>query len=109
MLIAGELLLLALDPATGAPVNSSRQPLAMTLGGALIAELGLTGGVVADRHRDGRDAGRPGRGAGPERGSGSVRRGDRGRRRDDRGERLILISCRAGHGGHLALETDAEA
>ncbi|MBL7496311.1 GOLPH3/VPS74 family protein [Frankia nepalensis] len=51
MLIAEELLLLALDPAEGSPVNSSRQPLTMTLSGALIAELGLAHGVVVDGKR----------------------------------------------------------
>lgn len=48
MLIAEELLLLALDPVGGSPVNSSRRPLDVTLSGALIAELALTDAVRLD-------------------------------------------------------------
>jgi hypothetical protein len=51
VLIAEELLLLALDPAKGSSVNSSRQPLTTTLSGALIAELGLAHGVILDGKR----------------------------------------------------------
>ncbi|ONH28823.1 GOLPH3/VPS74 family protein [Pseudofrankia asymbiotica] len=51
MLIAEELLLLALDPAKGSPVNSSRQPLTTTLSGALVAELGLSHGMIVDGRR----------------------------------------------------------
>ncbi|OAA19811.1 Golgi phosphoprotein 3 (GPP34) [Frankia sp. EI5c] len=58
MLIAEELLLLALDPVEGSTVNSSRQPLTISLSGALIAELGLADGVVVDGKRF-RPAGRP--------------------------------------------------
>ncbi|MCM3882278.1 GPP34 family phosphoprotein [Frankia sp. R82] len=51
MLLAEELLLLALDPDRGTPVNSSRAPLNVALSGALVAELGLDGLVVEDGRR----------------------------------------------------------
>ncbi|CAO5242019.1 GOLPH3/VPS74 family protein [Frankia sp. AgKG'84/4] len=51
MLLAEDLLLLALDPERGTPVNSSREPLKVALGGALIAELGLLGLVAEDGRR----------------------------------------------------------
>ncbi|MCK9875245.1 GPP34 family phosphoprotein, partial [Frankia sp. Ag45/Mut15] len=51
MLLAEELLLLALDPERGTAVNSSRSPLNVALGGALVAELGLDGLVVEDGRR----------------------------------------------------------
>jgi hypothetical protein len=51
MLLAEDLLLLALDPDAGTPVNSSREPLRVALCGALIAELGLLGLVVEDGRR----------------------------------------------------------
>ena len=43
MLLAEELLLVALDPVRGRPVNGSREPLKVCLSGALVAELGLRG------------------------------------------------------------------
>jgi hypothetical protein len=43
VLLAEELLLLAIDPDRGRPVNSSEQPLTPCLGGALVAELALDG------------------------------------------------------------------
>jgi hypothetical protein len=51
VLLAGELLLLALDPVRGAPVNSSREPLKVCLCGALVAELSLGGHVTLDGRR----------------------------------------------------------
>nr|MDT0663617.1 GPP34 family phosphoprotein [Micromonospora sp. DSM 115978] len=51
MLIAEELLLMALDPVKGSPVNSNKQPMAATLAGALVAELAIEGGVVVDDKR----------------------------------------------------------
>ncbi|SNQ46249.1 Golgi phosphoprotein 3 (GPP34) [Frankia canadensis] len=51
MLLAEELLLLALDPEGGTPVNSSREPLRVGLSGALVAELGLAGLVAEDGKR----------------------------------------------------------
>jgi hypothetical protein len=45
VLIAEELLLVALDPRTGRPVNSSEQPLTPCLAGALVSELALEGAV----------------------------------------------------------------
>ncbi len=51
MLLAEDLLLLALDPDRGTPVNSSRQPLGVALCGALVAELGLAGLVTEDGRR----------------------------------------------------------
>jgi len=50
VLIAQELVLLALDPDRGVPVNSSRAPLTACLSGALVAELGL-GGLVGVQGR----------------------------------------------------------
>ena len=46
MLIAEELLLLSLDPARGRPLNGSESVIGVCLTGALVAELGLAGGVV---------------------------------------------------------------
>ncbi|CAO5189249.1 Golgi phosphoprotein 3 (GPP34) [Frankia sp. AiPs1] len=51
MLLAEELLLLALDPDSGTPVNSSRSPLGVALSGALVAELGLAELVAEDGRR----------------------------------------------------------
>ncbi|WP_261564889.1 GOLPH3/VPS74 family protein [Frankia gtarii] len=51
MLLAEDLLLLALDPDAGTPVNSSREPLGVALCGALVAELGLAGLVEEDGRR----------------------------------------------------------
>ncbi|EIV90741.1 hypothetical protein FraQA3DRAFT_0139 [Frankia sp. QA3] len=51
MLLAEDLLLLALDPDRGTPVNSSRQPLGVALCGALVAELGLAGLIEEDGRR----------------------------------------------------------
>jgi hypothetical protein len=51
MLLAEELLLLALDPEGGTPVNSSREPLRVSLCGALVAELGFAGLVEEQGRR----------------------------------------------------------
>lgn len=51
VLLADELLLLALDPEKGRPVNSSREPLKVCLCGALVAELGLDGHVALQGKR----------------------------------------------------------
>lgn len=51
MLLAEELLLAALDPVRGRPVNSSETPLKPALSGALVAELALAGSVVIERKR----------------------------------------------------------
>ncbi|CAI7975765.1 GPP34 family phosphoprotein [Frankia sp. Hr75.2] len=51
MLLAEELLLLALDPEKGKPVNSSRAAVTVGMSGALIAELALDGRVELDGER----------------------------------------------------------
>jgi len=51
VLIAEDLLLAALDPRTGRPVNSSEQPLGPCLSGALVSELALGGAVVLSGKR----------------------------------------------------------
>lgn len=51
MLLAEELLLLALDPEKGKPVNSSRAAVTVGMNGALIAELALDGRVELDGER----------------------------------------------------------
>ncbi len=51
MLLAEALLLLALDPDSGRPVNSSEQPLTPCLNGALVAELALGGMVQLEGKR----------------------------------------------------------
>lgn len=51
MLLAEELLLLALHPQGGTPVNSSRSALGVALAGTLVAELALLGAVTEDGRR----------------------------------------------------------
>lgn len=51
MLLAEELLLLAIDPGDGRPVNSSEQPLTPCLSGALVAELAFGESVRLDGRR----------------------------------------------------------
>jgi len=51
VLLAEELLLLAIDPFSGRPVNSSERPLTPCLSGALVAELALAGAVLMNGKR----------------------------------------------------------